>query len=1261
MPADSDRWQFWIDRGGTFTDIVACAPDGRILSSKLLSENPEQYPDATVEGIRRMLGLRLGEPIPAEKISSVKLGTTVATNALLERKGERTVLVITRGLADVLRIGTQQRPRLFDLKIVLPLPLYERVVEIEGRFSAEGEELEPQNLIAVRDALKQVLADGIRAAAIICLHGYRYPQHEQAVAGLARDLGFAQVSASHETSQLISLVNRGDTTVVDAYLSPVLRRYVDGLREALPGIPLFFMQSNGGLVDAARFQGKNSILSGPAGGIVGAAKVAARAGINRLIGFDMGGTSTDVTHFAGEFERRFETEVAGLRICVPMMHIHTVAAGGGSICWFDGGRLRVGPESAGANPGPAAYRRNGPFTVTDCNVMLGRLPPDFFPKIFGPNGDLPLDSERVSEGFRELEAEIEARSGNSLSPEELAGGFLRIAVENMANAIKKISVARGYDVTKYTLVTFGGAGGQHACAVADALRMDRVLIHPLAGVLSAYGIGLAELRALRESSVELALSPEGLADAERMLAALEEDARQELRLQQSETEKVIRKFHLRYRGTNTALAIEPGSVASITEAFQAAHRSRFGFSMDPNERGLVIAAVSVEAIGGRTSDRTAARSVEPDELLLVRGERSGVIGTEQDGLATCRARRLCEDGSEAALQETLTSRSSSLPIAETNVMFGESWQSTPVFSRETLVAGSKIVGPALVVEPTTITVVEPGWHGEISGELDLMLTRIVPRPVRIAIGTEADPVLLEVFNNLFMSIAEQMGVVLQNAAYSVNIKERLDFSCALFDAEGRLVANAPHIPVHLGSMGGAVRSIIDRRGEQVRAGNVFALNDPFAGGTHLPDITVVTPVFPEYRPRERGALHEIPGERPAFWVASRGHHADVGGITPGSMPPDSKTIDEEGIRITDFLLVEEGRFRERELTELLSHGRYPARNIPQNIGDLHAQIAANEKGGRELNGLVEQFGLEAVQAYMNHVRANAAEQVRRVIDRLKPGHFVQRMDSGAEIHVRIDVDPEARRATIDFSGTSGQRADNFNAPTAIVNAVVLYVFRTLIREEIPLNDGCLEALKILVPKGSMLAPQPPAAVVAGNVETSQAVANALYGALGVIAAGQGTMNNLTFGNDRYQYYETIGGGAGAGPDFPGASAVHTHMTNTRLTDPEVLELRYPVVLEAFQIRKKSGGDGRWHGGDGIVRQLRFREPMKVVILANHRVVAPFGLEGGNPGQVGKTSVLRKDGSIEVLGSCDQRDVAPGDAIVVETPGGGGWGAVISNQ
>ena len=798
MPENAHRWQFWIDRGGTFTDVVACSPDGQILSLKLLSDDAEHYADATVEGIRRMLGLKADEPVPAEKVASVKLGTTVATNALLERKGEPTVLVITRGLADALRIGTQQRPKLFDLRIVLPEPLYESVMEVDGRFSAEGEEIEALNLVAVREALCKVWARGIRAAAIVCLHGYRYPQHEKAIAAVARELGFTQVSTSHETSQLINLVNRGDTTVVDAYLSPVLRRYVESLRAALPGIPLFFMQSNGGLVDATRFQGKNSILSGPAGGIVGAAKVANRGGIDKVIAFDMGGTSTDVTHYAGEFERRFETEVAGVRICVPMMHIHTVAAGGGSICRFDGSRLRVGPESAGANPGPAAYRRGGPITVTDCNVLLGRLPQDFFPQIFGPSGDLPLDTQRVSERFRGLAAEMEAGSQKSFTPEELASGFLRIAVDNMANAIKKISVARGYDVTGYTLVTFGGAGGQHACAVADALGMERVLIHPLAGVLSAYGIGLAELRALRESSVELPLSAAGVTAAEQTISGLEQEAREELRLQHSETEKVLRQIHLRYRGTNTALPVEAGSIDEMIEAFQSGHRVRYGFVMDPEERGLVIAAVSVEAIGGTSS----------------------VAETMAD-----------------------KSASSSLPIAETNVMFSGNWLSTPVFDRDTLSQGAKITGPALVTERTTITVIEPDWHGEITGQGDLVLARTTPKRLGVAIGTQADPILLEVFNNLFMSIAEQMGLVLQNAAYSVNIKERLDFSCALFDAEGSLVANAPHIPVHLGSMGGAVRAIIERRGDTVRSGDVFALNDPFAGGTHLPDITVVTPVF----------------------------------------------------------------------------------------------------------------------------------------------------------------------------------------------------------------------------------------------------------------------------------------------------------------------------------------------------------------------------------------------------------------------------------
>jgi 5-oxoprolinase (ATP-hydrolysing) len=1221
MGQESDRWQFWIDRGGTFTDIVACAPDGTLRSAKLLSDHPEHYSDAAVEGIRRMLALRPGEPIPAANIASVRLGTTVATNALLERKGERTVLLINRGFADVLQIGTQQRPKLFDLQIVRPAPLYESVIEVAGRISAEGDELEPLELTEVRDSLARAFSDGIRAAAVVCLHGYRHPRHEKAIAEVARQLGFLQVSTSHETSQLINLVNRGDTTVVDAYLSPVLRRYVANLRQALPDVPLFFMQSNGGLVEATRFQGKNAILSGPAGGIVGAAKVAERAGVTRVIAFDMGGTSTDVSHFAGEFERRFETEVAGVRICAPMMHIHTVAAGGGSICWFDGARLRVGPESAGANPGPAAYRRGGPLTVTDCNVVLGRLPPDFFPKIFGASGDSPLDRERVVERLGELADQINALSGTPFSPEAVATGFLRIAVGNMANAIKKISVARGRDVTRYTLVTFGGAGPQHACAVADALGMERILIHPLAGVLSAYGIGLAELRALREASVELKLDQDGIATAERTMAGLENEARQELKLQHSVTDDVLRKVHLRYLGTSTALAVDAGAVATMTAAFQAAHQAHYGFTMDVAERGLVIAAVSVEAIG--RSERTSAK---------IRHAQSNP-SVELDGSKSYLSAGLPSDPEK---------------VGDAKLMFAGQWQCTPVFDRATIPFGAKITGPALITEPTTITVVEPGWQAEITKDLDLSLTRIASRPAQIAIGTEADPVLLEVFNNLFMSIAEQMGVVLQNAAYSVNIKERLDFSCALFDAQGRLIANAPHIPVHLGSMGGTVRAVIERHGDTVQAGDVFALNDPFAGGTHLPDITVVTPVFGS-------------ASGPIFWVASRGHHADIGGLTPGSMPPNSRTIDEEGIRIVDFLLVNQGRFRERELIQLLSGGPYPARNLSQNLGDLHAQIAANEKGVRELGALVEQFGLTEVQAYMEHIRANAAEQVRKVIDRLRPGHFLQRMDSGAEIHVRIDVDPQARRAIIDFSGTSAQVPDNFNAPSSIVDAAVLYVFRTLIQEEIPLNDGCLEALEIVVPKGSMLAPLPPAAVVAGNVETSQAIANALYGALGVLAASQGTMNNLTFGNNRYQYYETICGGAGAGRGFSGASAVHTHMTNTRLTDPEVLELRYPVVVEAFQIRRGSGGAGRWPGGDGVIRRLRFREPMKVAILANHRVIPPFGLEGGSPGKVGKTFILRRDGQIEILKSCDQADVAAGDAVVIETPGGGGFGGVEREQ
>jgi 5-oxoprolinase (ATP-hydrolysing) len=1215
------RWQFWIDRGGTFTDVVARDPSGGINCAKLLSENPGLYSDAAVEGIRRMLDVPSGGPIPTDQIESVRMGTTVATNALLERKGERTVLLINRGFADVLKIGTQQRPRLFDLQIVLPEQLYETAVEVAGRMSVEGTELEPLNLSEARTQLESLFQTGIRSVAIVFMHGYRYPDHEQRVAQLAHEIGFTQISTSGETSRLIKLINRGDTCVVDAYLTPVLRQYVEQVSHALPGVRLLFMQSNGGLIDAGFFQGKDAILSGPAGGIVGVAKVGTKAGFKRVIGFDMGGTSTDVSHYAGEFERQFETEIAGVRLCAPMMRIHTVAAGGGSICRFDGTRFRVGPESAGASPGPACYRRGGPLTVTDCNVMLGRIPIDYFPKIFGPAGNRQIDRDAVIQRLDSMAAEV----GKNWSPEQIANGFLTIAVENMANAIKKISVARGYDVTRYTLVTFGGAGGQHACSVADSLGMSSVLIHPLAGVLSAYGMGMAEIRILRENSVEQLLNDQQVEAVGQLFKLLEIETREELRKQSTFPDQILRKVFLRYQGTNTPIAVKFSDTDGMTDEFQAGHLKLFGFIMDPVARGVVIDSISVEAIA------PAENRTDP---------------MNQPG------------ASEESANTNL--RTQSADRGTTRVFFGQYWQSTPMFDRKYLPAGWTIDGPAIIVESTTTCVVDPGWHAEITSDLNLLLTRTASTNTKVELSAFADPVMLEVFNNLFMSIAEQMGAVLQNSAYSVNIKERLDFSCALFDSNGCLIANAPHVPVHLGSMGGAVRALIAKRGQTVRPGDLFAINDPFAGGTHLPDITVVSPVFDpvgitnQASPLQR-SRNVSQFRSPIFWVASRGHHADVGGLTPGSMPPNSRTIDEEGVLITDFLLVEQGIFREEAFVKLLRDTRYPARNISQNLGDIHAQIAANEKGIQELQRLVQEFGLNVVTAYMNHVRANAAEQVRRVIDRLKPGRFIQRMDSGSEIHVTISVFPNERRATIDFTGTSAQRGDNFNAPSSIVHAAVLYVFRTLVKEDIPLNDGCLEALDIVIPEGSMLAPKAPAAVVAGNVETSQAITNALYGALGVLAAGQGTMNNLTFGNDRYQYYETICGGAGAGPGFDGASAVHTHMTNTRLTDPEVLELRYPVLLEAFEIRHGSGGEGRWNGGNGVIRRICFRESMNVAILSNHRIVAPFGVEGGQPGMVGHTYVLRSTGESEELGSTGQTTVQSGDKIVVETPGGGGFG------
>ncbi len=1199
-------WQIWIDRGGTFTDLVARRPDGKLLTHKLLSENPERYHDAALQGIRDLLGLEQSDPIPPGAIDVVRMGTTVATNALLERQGERTVLVITKGFADALRIGYQNRPKLFERHIRLPEMLYERVIEIDERLTAGGDVLEAPDAEAVRTKMSEASDHGIRSAAIVFMHGYRFPAHEDLVAGIARDVGFTQVSVSHRVSPLMKLVSRGDTTVVDAYLSPILRRYVDRVAgdlesEGKDGPRLQFMQSNGGLTDAKLFQGKDSILSGPAGGVVGMVRTAGMGGFEKVIGFDMGGTSTDVSHYDGEFERAFETTVAGVRIRAPMMRIHTVAAGGGSIVRFDGQRFRVGPESAGADPGPACYRRGGPLTVTDCNLMVGKIQARHFPNIFGPNGGLPLDEKGIKNRFTDMVAEIAPETPSApLSPEDVAEGFLRIAVENMANAIKQISVQRGYDVTEYTLNCFGGAAGQHACMVADALGMESVFIHPFAGVLSAYGMGLADVRAMREKALEIPLENDATEVLGGTLDGLEREAVGEISAQgiALENTRVVRKAHLRYAGTDTALSVPFCEPKAMIDTFEDVHKQRFGFSAP--ERGYIVEAVSVEAIG------SSATANDPE----VQAMQSVAGPSPRDTV------RMYSDGE---------------------------WHATPVFDRDELAPGDRIDGPAIIIEANATTVVEPGWRAETTKLGHLVLSRVKPRPARLAAGTQADPVMLEIFNNLFMSIAEQMGATLANTSFSVNIKERLDFSCAVFDRDGGLIANAPHMPVHLGSMGESIQTVIEENRDTMRPGDVYALNAPYNGGTHLPDITVITPVFDET------------GQDLLFYVGSRGHHADIGGITPGSMPPESTTVEEEGILIDNFLLARDGRLCEVELLALLTQGPYPARNPRQNFADMEAQIAANEKGARELRKMADHFGLDVVWAYMGHVQDNAEESVRRVLDVLENGSFELELDNGSVIKVRISIDQKSRSAKINFAGTSKQMKNNFNAPAAVCRAAVLYVFRTLVEDDIPLNGGCLKPLDIVIPKGSLLNPRPPAAVVAGNVETSQCVTDALYGALGVLAASQGTMNNFTFGNDDYQYYETICGGSGAGPDFDGADAVQTHMTNSRLTDPEVLEWRFPVMLESFSIRHGSGGEGQHRGGNGVVRRVRFLETMTAAILSNKRRTKPHGLDGGEAGSAGANQVERKDGRIEELGPTDSTEMNPGDVFVIETPGGGGFG------
>ncbi|MBN3751667.1 5-oxoprolinase [Paraburkholderia sp. Tr-20389] len=1195
------RWQFWIDRGGTFTDIVARRPDGSLTTHKLLSENPEQYRDAAVAGIRHLLGLRADQPITPRDVEMVKMGTTVATNALLERKGEPVALVTTRGFRDVLRIAYQNRPRLFDLDIALPEALYQRVIEIDERMSAQGDVVVPLDLSSTEAALREIYDAGIRALAIVLVHGYRYTGHESEVAALARRIGFTQVSVSHEVSPLMKMVSRGDTTVVDAYLSPILRRYVDQVASEMPGVNLQFMQSSGGLTRADLFQGKDAILSGPAGGIVGMVRAAQAAGFERVIGFDMGGTSTDVSHYNGEFERVFETQVAGVRMRAPMMSIHTVAAGGGSILGFDGARLRVGPDSAGANPGPAAYRRGGPLTVTDCNVMLGKIQADYFPRVFGPHANEALDREAVAARFHALAEDIFAATGQRRTPEEIAEGYLEIAIGSMANAIKKISVQRGHDVSQYVLTTFGGAGGQHACGVADALGMTSVFAHPLAGVLSAFGMGLADQTAMRERALEIVLDETSLATVDAALDTLVDEATRALLDQNVDAARIstVQRVHLRYQGTDSALAVNAGSVQSMREAFEAAYRQRYAFLMA--DTPLVVELASVEAIGhSDTQPSTDSVAVRPA------------------GEAPARA-------------------------AVVRMYSGARWHDASLFLRDTLMAGDTLDGPAIIAEKNGTTVVEPGWQAALTEDGNVVMTRVLPLPTRRSIGTQADPVRLEIFNNLFMSVAEQMGLRLQNTAYSVNIKERLDFSCAIFDAAGNLIANAPHMPVHLGSMGESIRTVIERNRGRMRDGDVFMLNDPYHGGTHLPDVTVITPVFADS------------SETPLFYVGSRGHHADIGGITPGSMPAASTHIEEEGVLIDNWRLISAGTLRDAETRALLASGRYPARNVAQNMADLRAQVAANQKGVDELRRMVAQFGREVVLAFMQHVQDNAEEAVRRVIGALKDGTYRYELDNGAVINVAIRVDAATRSATVDFTGTSAQLPNNFNAPRAVCMAAVLYVFRTLVGDDIPLNAGCLKPLSVIVPEGSMLNPVWPAAVVSGNVETSSAITNALYGALGVVASSQGTMNNFTFGDARYQYYETIAGGSGAGHGFDGVDAVQTHMTNSRLTDPEVLEWRYPVRLESHLIRVESGGAGRWTGGNGAIRRIRFLAPMTASILSNNRIHAPFGAAGGTAGRPGRNRVERADGEIVTLGHIASVEMAAGDVFVVETPGGGGFG------
>ena len=1228
------------------------------------------------------------------------MGTTIGTNALLERKGARTVLVTTQGFADVVRIGYQNRPNIFALEIKLPHALYEQVVEFQERIHANGEIAQIANTGKLKNELKAAFDRGIESCAIALLHGYKYPEHELLAASIAAQVGFKQISLSHDCAALMKYVSRTDTTLVDAFLTPLLKNYIRSLEKDLGRKRLFFMQSNGGLSESSLFRGKDSILSGPAGGLIGAVKAAEKCGFDQLITFDMGGTSTDVAHFSGQFDYVYDTELSGVRIRAPMMDIHTVAAGGGSILSFDGSRLLVGPESAGARPGPMSYRRGGPLTITDVNLLLGRIRRQHFPKIFGANNDEPLDIDSVVIAFDKLSKQISRDTDVPTSAEEIAFGFLQIAVSKMSNAIKQVSVQRGHDARQCALVCFGGAGAQVACMIADQLGIKSILIHPLAGLLSAYGIGQADRRLVKDIDVNLDLMSLNY----HKLHADIEHTREQMAHALAEKGIAIRDQELsvqallRMEGSDYTLAVPFSDHRAMAESFSKRHQQRFGFTDDA--RKVFLQSLSIQLIGKTISEqqrvgtsslalqdrsgrdarapghddisRRAAGAPRDDDTSASGENRSSVSGEISDASSHSI---IGGEKTDASSQRIVGGGALDADAVELQQIYTNgAWQAARIIKRGSLPKGELLKGPLLIVEEHTTTVVDAGWNLEVIKDGSLILTPgqretfdTAPRiqaeqhraefyktgehsgSARAARAFKPDPVTLELFNNLFRFIAEQMGITLQNTSYSVNIKERLDFSCALFDGDGNLIANAPHMPVHLGSMGESVKNLIETHRDNILPGDVYATNDPYSGGTHLPDITVITPAF------------DPSGKRIIFYVASRGHHADIGGISPGSMPSDSTSIDQEGILLKQELLVRDYHFREEEMIALLRSGDFPSRNPPQNIADLKAQVAANTCGINEMNSLIQKWEEETVVAYLHHVQRNAAECVRRTIKNLKSGSFSCTMDDGSVIAVKIDINALDSSAHIDFTGTSPQTSSNINAPLAVCKAAVLYVFRTLVKEDIPLNAGCFEPLRLTVPEGCLLNPSYPAAVVAGNVETSQVIVDTLYGALGIMASAQGTMNNLSFGNERYQYYETICGGTGAGDGFNGAGPVQSHMTNSRLTDPEVLESLFPVILEYFRERPNSGGKGAHHGGCGAARKIRFKESMTASILSNRRSTEPHGLRGGEPGLPGRNVLSKPNGKTQVLGANAKILLQAGDCLEIETPGGGGFGEPLLTE